>query len=161
MYPSGINGKDSWQPSNSLKNPYLIMSIATSKDFLGGFIETTKEYKEGDSDEKTRLKKVCVAELMAYGALRNCDQAKYGNLTNGLQEQFSLGTDQYPKAIQNTMDVLTSHRFDAKHSENQKRNRERAKKEHHVGGSCSNNVNDVYDVTRRYTNTISEARTFR
>jgi hypothetical protein len=74
---------------------------------------------------------LCVAELMAYGALRNCDQAKYGNLTNGLQEQFSLGTDQYyPKAIQNTMDVLTSHRFDVKQGENQKRSRERAKKEH-------------------------------
>jgi hypothetical protein len=67
---------------------------------------------------------------MAYGALRNCDQAKYGHLTSGLQEQFSLGTDQYPKVIQNTMDVLTNHRFDAKHGENLKRKHERSKINH-------------------------------
>jgi hypothetical protein len=114
---------------NRYKQARELFKTMMGKDFLSGFIETmNKEYKEGDSDEKARLKKVCVAELIAYDALRNCEQAKYGNLTSGLQEQF--GTDQYPKAIQNTMDVLRNHSFDAKHNKNQKRNCERATKEH-------------------------------
>ena len=66
---------------------------------------------------------------MAYLAMRNSDQAKYGTVTAGLTSQFSLGQDQYPKTIQITMDVLTNHRFDPKYNENKKRKQESPKKE--------------------------------
>jgi hypothetical protein len=61
---------------------------------------------------------------MAYLVLRGSDQLKYGTVTQGLTSQFCLGQDQYPKTIQATIDVLTNHRWDQKHYDAQKRNRD-------------------------------------
>lgn len=114
---------------NRFKQARDVFKGKMGKSFLMDYIETTKEYQGGDAAEKLRLKQVCGAELMAYLAIRNCDQAKYGTLCAGLTSQFSLGQDQYPKTIQVSMDVLTQHSYDAKHKADKKRNRDRSKKE--------------------------------
>ena len=42
----------------------------------------------------------------------NCDKNKYGTLINGLDSQQALGTEQYPKTVAATTEVLSNHKFD-------------------------------------------------
>ena len=53
--------------------------------------------------------------------LRNSDQDKYGSFIKGLQTQFSLGKDQYPKSLQKAIDALAMQRFDQRYFDKRKR----------------------------------------
>ena len=61
---------------------------------------------------KTKLNKEASEKFFAFLYLENSDQNKYGSIIKGLNEQKSLGNDQYPKTITETNNVLGHHQFD-------------------------------------------------
>ena len=99
---------------------------------LDAFVEKSKEYRELTSEAKktTKMKQEAYDAWVAYLFIRGSDQAKYGSLTRSLISQYSLGNDQYPKTLQAAGDVLSSHRMDQRHFDNQRKNRD----QQHNGG---------------------------
>ena len=90
-----------------------------------------KEYKEdGLSEEKKAdLKKKGFEKWLAYLLIKGSDQTKYGSLLKGLNAQYSLETDQFPKTLVVATDALTNHRFDQKFYDNMKKNKDKVKTE--------------------------------
>ena len=64
---------------------------------------------------------------MAFCLLHAIDQNKYGLIVKSLSQQFALGNNQNPKDIMSATNALSTHRFEQKYYENQKRNNERNK----------------------------------
>ena len=94
------------------------------------FIEKSAEYQaETDRTKKTEMKEAAFDEKCAILFICNSDQAKYGSVLKGLQSQFSLGNDQFPRTLAAAVDVLSNHRFDPRYQENLKKQRERQARE--------------------------------
>ena len=51
-------------------------------------------------------------KFVAYLYLENSDRLRFGSLILGLQSQFSLGSDQYPKTLEDAVAVLSAHKYD-------------------------------------------------
>ena len=59
--------------------------------WLDEFVEHTEEYQsETEVKEQSKLKERDYEGFMASVLLRNSDQVKYQNLTNGLISQYSM-----------------------------------------------------------------------
>ena len=96
----------------------------TSKEILeqhlGGPLVLTKYVTKmngyvAENQEKIKeLTNKASDQLFAFIYLENSDQTKYGSILKGLNEQKSLGNDQYPKSIIESTNVLSNHRFDRK-----------------------------------------------
>ena len=91
------------------------------KDQIGGPLIITKYIKankkdDNDDDEKNESTDKAYRKLMSYIYLENADRAKYGSILKGLEEQFSLGNNQYPTTIRDAQSVLNNHKFDTKSS---------------------------------------------
>ena len=66
-----------------------------------------------------------MSKLYAYNYLGNADKNKYESILKNLNQQFSLGNNQYPKTITEANTVFNNHRFDSiyiKHRNNNKAN---------------------------------------
>eukprot|EP00957_Ditylum_brightwellii_P159420 12135356-Ditylum_brightwellii.AAC.1 len=50
--------------------------------------------------------------LLVFMYLKNADQAKYGSVLMNLNQQKSLGNNQYTKTVTESTNVLSNHRFD-------------------------------------------------
>ncbi len=61
-------------------------------------------------------------QFMAYMIIANSDRSKYGSILGGLNTQYSLGNDQYPKTVVQAVTVMSNHKFDKKPSEHKKNN---------------------------------------
>ena len=66
---------------------------------------------------------------MTYLLVRGIDQANYGTFKKLLNSQFLLDNYQYPNTILAVVDALNNHKFDMKHYERQKRNRDHSRPE--------------------------------
>ena len=62
-------------------------------------------------------------EFLAYVYLRTADRFKYGSLLKGMDDQFNLGNDQYPKTLLRAHELLTEHKWDQAHHDRQKNKR--------------------------------------
>lgn len=54
-----------------------------------------------------------IDQILAFKYLDNADKTKYGSILTGLNNQQSLGNDQYPKSVTESNNVLSNHKFDA------------------------------------------------
>lgn len=78
------------------------------KGFLDSFIEYTPEWKEAGADvaAQKKIKDEAFERFMAALFLRGANQAHYGKLMEDLRTQYSLGNCQYPKTLQDAVDVM-------------------------------------------------------
>ena len=74
-----------------------------------------------ESAAQIELKQEAWDAFEGYLFIRNSDQDKYGSFIKGLQTQFSLGQDQYPKSLQKAIDALAMQRFDQRYFDKRKR----------------------------------------
>ena len=59
-------------------------------------------------------------EFLAYVYLRTADRFKYGSLLKGMDDQFNLGNDQYPKTLLRAHELLTEHKWDQAYHDRQR-----------------------------------------
>ena len=92
---------------------------------------TTSTRKEEAQKEMTSLKHKTVDEFLAYVYLENTDRSRYGSVLTGLETQFSLSHDQYPKSLIDAQNVIENHTYDPEYRkkrkdkyENRSKNRE-------------------------------------
>ena len=114
---------------------------------LQKFIRLSQEYKEAkekydtnkNSNNNTNMKEPNIYEekyttkaaskLYAYIYLDNADKTKYDSILKNLNQQFSLGNNQYPKTITEANAVLNNHKFDTIYIKNRNNNRMNNNKE--------------------------------
>ena len=96
---------------------------------LDGFVMQSEEYKNASQTKKDAILNAEFEKWMALLVIRGSDQTKYGSLSKHFISQFSMGNDQYPKSIADATDILGSHKFDPKYTENKNRNQERQQTE--------------------------------
>ena len=65
-----------------------------------------------------KISKEAREQFMSYLYLVNGDQEKYGSITRNLNQQYSLGNDQYPKTLVEMNNVLSNHIYNLIKSEN-------------------------------------------
>ncbi|KAG7374509.1 hypothetical protein IV203_013604 [Nitzschia inconspicua] len=66
-------------------------------------------HDENDKGKVAECSKKANEQLMATLYMMNADQNKYGSILKGLQTQFSLGKNQFPKTVTEANDVLSSY----------------------------------------------------
>ena len=114
--------------SKRFKQTRDIMHAHLGEGIMDGAVALLPAYiAEQDAAAKKAMRKEEAKAFLAYLFLAGSDQTKYGSLLKGFQAQFSLGNDQYPRTLEVALDVLSSHRFDQKYSDNQRKNREHNK----------------------------------
>jgi hypothetical protein len=95
---------------------------------IGGPIVFTKLVEQRliakPSAQKDQLIKEAFGEFVAFTYLENADKTKYGTLVSGLESQFSLGNDQYPKTLTDANNVLSNHKFDQAYADLKKKQKQ-------------------------------------
>jgi hypothetical protein len=94
----------------------------TSKDILESYIgaplilqkyvESRPTYDSTNDAIVQTLVQQASEQFIAFIYLDNSDRKKYGSVLNNLNSQKSLGNDQYPKTLIESINVLGSHRSD-------------------------------------------------
>ena len=104
-------------------------AVKVFESHIGGPIALKKYVKTMDSyannlDEENMDALYDKASKMAitYLYLRNLDQAKYCTIMHNLNEQKSLGNNQYPKTLSKASQVLSNCHFDGSKNKNNKSN---------------------------------------
>ena len=121
--------------------------------FLDAWTENLPVCQGKTPTEQESYKEAAFEAFCAYMFLRNADQAKYGSRLQDLQNQFAVGTDQYPATLTSAIDILANHKLDEKYRENQRRKREQAHSERSTnndnndGSSGRSFAQDISDVT--------------
>ena len=82
--------------------------------------------REAAKESAAQLAKQVLERFIAFKYLRAVDQTKYGSVLAGLNTQFSLGNDQYPKTLTDAHNVISAHRWDPEY----KKKSQRKKDEH-------------------------------
>ena len=99
-------------------------------DFLDNFMSQTTEYKEQKtSKSKEELKNGAFGALNSYLILRNCDRDKYGSVIQGMESQYSMGHDQFPRQVTLATDILANHKFDSYKMNNKTKRHDHNRKE--------------------------------
>ena len=100
-------------------------------EVLYHFIENQADYKalNNDAAAETAMKKSSFEEWCAYLFIRNANRAKYGSVQTRLAQEYSMGTDKYPKALNAAADILANHTFDPTYKEALKKRRDSQRKE--------------------------------
>ena len=85
-------------------------------------VKATPGYDPNDPGKTALLIKDTFERWMTYMYLENSDQLKYKSLLMGLNQQISLGNNQFPTTVVAANQVLSNHRLD-----NAVRNKERSR----------------------------------
>ncbi|MGL5935619.1 MAG: hypothetical protein ACRCZI_08340, partial [Cetobacterium sp.] len=112
----------------------VLESFYGSNLLLPKMTENDPNYNSDDRDAVEECAKSASARFYSLLLLQNADQNKYGSVLKGLESQYSLGVDQYPKTLVAAIQVLSDHTFDAAYSEAKKKRKDRekaAEKERH------------------------------
>ena len=92
------------------KQEKAIVKSHLGEDFLDEFVEHTDEYKVLIANQDTTgaaLLKSRAFETYTTGVfMHGADKARYGELLDGLSNQYALGNDQYPRTLQAAIDVM-------------------------------------------------------
>ena len=80
-------------------------------------------------EEMRTINKKYTEEFMAYAYLENTDKSRYGSIMTGLETQFSLDHDQYPKTLISAQNVVDNHTYDADYKKKKKQREENNRKE--------------------------------
>ena len=92
------------------KQEKAIVKSHLGEDFLHEFVEHTDEYKDYVQNQDTTAAaslKTKAFETYTTGIFMNgADKGRYGDLLDGLSNQYALGNDQYPRTLQGAIDVM-------------------------------------------------------
>ncbi|KAG7345439.1 hypothetical protein IV203_032970 [Nitzschia inconspicua] len=96
---------------------------------LKKIIKKMTGYDESNTKKIEEQNKTANDQLMAYIYLANADRSKYGGLFKGLNTQYSLGNNQFPKTISEASDVLSSYKPDNSYKDKNDKDKSDKKKE--------------------------------
>ena len=106
---------------------------AASESLLNQSFGMTDDQKKDALNEIRDAKKKNLDQFMAYLYMENCDHDRYGSLVGGLDTQYSLDHDQYPKTLLDAHNVISNHKYDPNYKDKKKRkekpNKEKLKKD--------------------------------
>jgi hypothetical protein len=112
-----------------------VMKSQMKTKVLDGFCENIPEYAEimnnsrlSEAEKKQLFEQLRDEQFETWIALTfisNSDHDKYGSFKRKLDEQFSLGTDQFPRTLSATIDALSNHRFDQAYFDKMKKKRDK------------------------------------
>ena len=82
---------------------------------MGSFVKKTKEFKRlyevDDTEGKIKTKKNAFGAWSAMFFMRIPDKIKYGKLIHDLSIQYAFNNNQYPKTLQEAVDVIRKEKF--------------------------------------------------
>ena len=118
------------------KNFFFPKLLDQDQDYDNAIDDLKDGYRNGDQNkieasikEKRKIETKMREEFSAYVYLANVDMSKYGTLVAGLDTQYSLGQDQYPKSRVDAHQVVSNHPWDPGYKKNQDKRREKDKKD--------------------------------
>ena len=65
-------------------------------------LSTTNKMKD---ENINKARKAGIELFLGYGILANCDKCKYGDLIEGLENEYMLGDNKYPKTQKKHMSM--------------------------------------------------------
>ena len=92
-------------------------------------LESDPAFVKGTTSSHSICRDKAAAKIYSLLFLRNVDQLKYGSVLKGLEAQFSLGQDQYPKTLVGAIGVLSDHPFDQGYAEARRKKKEKERTE--------------------------------
>ena len=95
-----------------LKQARDICKALVGTEIIHKAIEQTERYKIASDEDKARYKTESFDYLDGLLLIRGCNRKKYGSLVKGLESQYALGQDQYPKTLKAGIDILSRTNFD-------------------------------------------------
>lgn len=111
----------------------VLESFYGSNLLLPKMIATDPRFDATSSSSFDECGKTASSRFYALLILQNADQNKYGTVLKGLESQYSLGVDQYPKTMVAAIQVLSDHTFDPAYAEakRKRKDKEKAAQEKH------------------------------
>lgn len=114
----------------------VLESFYGSNLLIPKMIQSDPRYVAGDQAIIEECAKSSSSRFYALLLLQNADQNKYGSVLKGLESQYSLGIDQYPKTMVAATQVLSDHTFDPAYAEAKmkRKDKEKSEKDKHKKG---------------------------
>ena len=102
--------------------PVLLENDANYVTQLRTSVETLRTPEEREVAKKAMqdIAKKHMDEFHAYVYLENADRTRYGSIVTGLESQFNLNNDQYPKTLIDAQNVMENHPYDAEYKRKKK-----------------------------------------
>ena len=107
------------------KQHYEVLVSQAGEHFLDHFIKQTEDYRNLDKiytdvddlkEAQDSMLDGAMEQWLAYLILRGSNigvnKNKYGSISRGMQSQYSMNNDQYPRTVINVTDILTNHTWD-------------------------------------------------
>ena len=112
-------------------------------------LESDPAFVKGTTSSHSICRDNAAAKIYSLLFLRNVDQLKYGSVLKGLEAQFSLGQDQYPKTLVGAIGVLSDHPFDQGYAEarRKKKEKERTKKDRNTSNKKEEEAGTPEEMT--------------
>lgn len=85
-----------------------------------GYVRQLPDWDDNDANEQTKCYKAASDHFETIVFMMAVDQDKYGSILHILSEQYSLGTDMYPKDVLSAYDLFSNHKFDATFNDKRK-----------------------------------------
>ena len=93
---------------------------------------TSEEDKDLACKEMGEIRRSTMDPFFAYSYLSNACSARFGSIKTGLDTQYSLNHDQYPKTLIDAQNVIENHQYDPEYKKKKKQreeNRQQQKKQ--------------------------------
>ena len=109
--------------------PKVVQESEEYKRYKDDLTSPIDALRKKAQDEVTEVIKSSSDEFYAYLYLENADRSRYGSLVTGLDSQFSLNHDQYPKTLIDAGNVVSRHKYDPEYKKKKKLKEEQRKKD--------------------------------
>ena len=91
------------------------------KDALQEYIAATDDAgREAATDKAQKARVKSMDQFLSYLFLENSDRLRFGSILSGLDTQFSLNNDQYPKTLLDAQNVVSNHKWDDAYKQKRK-----------------------------------------
>jgi hypothetical protein len=87
---------------------------------LKKFIMKMDGFKSETQEDYAVLASTAFEQYSSYLFIEQSNKKKYGSILNGLSTQYLLGNDQYPKTMDEAINVLSNHKFDTSYNQSQR-----------------------------------------
>ena len=101
---------------------------------------TSPAEKAAAKNEVSKVQRHVTNRFLAYLYLENTDRPRYGSILSGLESQFSLNNDQYPKSLLDAQTVVEGHTYDPEYKK-----RKKQREEQHQSNRENNQENRDHD----------------
>jgi len=98
--------------TNRFKQARDVLKSHIGTHFLELFIKNQSTYKSASSTKQTEMISEAWDKWLAYLLIKSSDDKKYKKLKETMSSQYSMKQDQYPKDIDDAVDILNAHKWD-------------------------------------------------